>query len=89
MAASAGRSTSEWLATVTTIGGSMMPVLAGLIDAIMKSGLVHNNMLMMVLGMVSSLLATLGYTASRSYVKAAAYRAGAPSLTTRSPVLPV
>ena len=64
-----GRKSTEWMATVGAIMASVMPVLAVILDSLMGSGLIQNGTMLAVMGMAGSVLAALGYGASRTYLK--------------------
>jgi hypothetical protein len=65
-----GKNTSEWMTTVGAIMGSVLPVLAVLMDQLAGSGLIKNPHWLAVIGMVGAVLASLGYGAGRTYLKA-------------------
>jgi hypothetical protein len=67
---SEGKNTSEFkLAKISVIASIVLPVLAALIEAIQNAGFVENPLALSIVGVVGSLLASLGYTASRAVVK--------------------
>lgn len=65
-----GNKSSEWMATVGAIMGTVLPVVAVVVDQLVGSGVIKNPTLLAVFGMVGAVLASLGYGASRTYLKA-------------------
>jgi len=64
-----GNKTTEWKATLGSIFGSLMPVVAVLVDSVTQSGLIRNGTALAMMGMLGSVLAAMGYSAGRTYLK--------------------
>jgi tRNA G26 N,N-dimethylase Trm1 len=84
-----GKQTSEakmnWVAIITAI---VLPALHFVLSAVLEHGLVQNSIMVTALGTVVALLASMGYTASRTIVKTNAMKLEATKAIAANPPRP-